>query len=187
TSLSILIARTSPAPFAVTFTFPPPALTSTVLFSSSACVLAICSCIFCACFISLFKFMVLALRGVGRRALAFLDYLGVEQPDRFLNKRISFKIFRSRTQSLLGRKLFLYRNLHTPIGSGDLVEQCFKKFAIGLRPQDIHHRFVVRRETELEIAPFDSEDVGRRSRISHEGLLRGNFGESLLPEFIRIW
>src|SRR5205823_3346269 len=46
TSLSILIAMISPAPFAVTFTFPPPALTSIVCFSSSACVFVICSCIF---------------------------------------------------------------------------------------------------------------------------------------------
>src|SRR5207253_4516648 len=47
----------SPAPFAMTFTFPPPASTSIVLSASSACVLAICSCIFCACFINLFRFI----------------------------------------------------------------------------------------------------------------------------------
>src|SRR5262245_64064587 len=66
------------------------------------------------------------------------------------------------------------------------MEQCFKKFAIGLRSQDIHHRFVARRKTELEIAPFNPKDVGCCSRISNESLLRGNFDESLLPEFIRI-
>src|SRR5206468_3609900 len=183
----ILMARTSPAPFAVTFTFPPPALTSTVLLSSSACVLAICSCIFCACFISLFKFMVFAL--LGGRALAFLDYLSIEQPDRFFDKRISLKIFRSRTlrgRCLFGRKFFPDGKLHTPARSGNFMEQCFKKFAIGLRPQDIHHRFVARRETKLEIAPFDPKDVGCSSRISHEGLLRGNFDQSSLPELVRI-
>src|SRR6059058_4134935 len=185
TSLSILIARTSPAPFAVTFTFPPPALTSTVLLSSSACVLAICSCIFCACFISLLMFMVFGLRYPGGRALSFLDYLSIEQPYRFFNKRIAFKIFRSRTlgsQRLFGRKFFIDDKPHTPVRSGDLMEQRLKKFAIGLRSQDIHHRFVVRRETKLEIAPFDPKDMGCRSRISHEGLLRGNFSQSLLPE-----
>src|SRR5258707_4744533 len=183
------MARTSPAPFAVTFTFPPAALTSTVLLSRSACVLAICSCIFCACFISLFKFMVLVLRRTGGRALGFRDYLSVEQPDRFLSKRISFEIFRPRTlrsRRLSGRKFFVDRKLHTPVRSGNLMEQCFKKFAIGLRPQDIHHCLVARCKTKLEIAPFDPKDVGCGSRISYEGLMRGNFDESFLPEFIRI-
>src|SRR4029077_20158114 len=185
----ILMARTSPAPFAVTFTFPPPALTSTVLLSSSACVLAICSCIFCACFISLFKFMVLVLRRRGGGALGFRDYLSVEQPDRFLNKRIFFGIFRPRilrSRRLSGRKVFVDGKLHTPVRSGNLMEQCLKKFAIGLRSQDIHHRFVLWCKTKLEIAPFDPKDVGCGSRISYEGLLRGNLDESLLPELIRI-
>ena len=66
------------------------------------------------------------------------------------------------------------------------MEQCFKKFAIGLCSRYIHHRFVTRRETQLQIAPFDSNDVGRRSKILEQGLLRWNFDESLLPELIRI-
>src|SRR6185437_11410668 len=99
------------------------------------------------------------------------------------------EIFRPRplrSRRLSGRKFFVDGKFHAPVHSGNLMEQCFKKFAIGLCSQDLHHRFVTRRETELEIAPFDSNDVGCRSRISHEGLLRWNFDESLLPELIRI-
>ena len=66
------------------------------------------------------------------------------------------------------------------------MEQCFKKSAVSLGTQDIHHCFVARGETKLKIASFDPEHMGRRSRISHESFLRGNFGENLLPQVIRV-
>src|SRR6266508_3408412 len=190
------MARTSPAPFAVTFTFPPPVLTSTVLLSSSACVLAICSCIFWACFINLFRFMVLASRRAGGLALTFLDYLSGEQADRFLNKRIFLEIFRSRTlrsQHLFGRKLLLYGELHTPVRSGDLIEQCFEIFTIGWRTQDIHHLFV---ETLLhEITGTDwsmklaiKEELPSKQVLASEGSRPENFKEDpLIQEAIGLF
>src|SRR5208282_5555708 len=55
TSLAILIETISPRPFATTVTFSPPTLTSTVF---SARVALTCSCIFAACFIIFWMFIV---------------------------------------------------------------------------------------------------------------------------------
>src|SRR5438128_783528 len=177
TSLSILIAMTSPAPFAVTFTLPPPALTSTIFVSSSACVLAICSCIFCACFMSLFKFISL---GSG-------FYLSLEQLDGFLDERVVFEILGARSlvafrsRCVLWAQFITYGEFHDPVFSSNFLQESLKKFAIRLRAQNLHHCFLVRRKTKSEIASFNSKHVGCGRRISEESLLWRNFCAELLP------
>src|SRR5207302_5289663 len=118
-SLSILIESTSPAPFAITVTLPPPALTSTVFSSSSAWVLAICSCIFCACFINLFRFIMF---GSG------FDF-AFEHFERFLDERIILELVglpRRVIVRTLARQSFLRAQLRRPIAAADFFEQSFK-------------------------------------------------------------
>src|SRR5207302_10766737 len=170
-SLSILIESTSPAPFAITVTLPPPALTSTVFSSSSAWVLAICSCIFCACFINLFRFIVF------RSGF----YFAFQHFERFLNKRIVFERFRSSRLVIvrtLARQSFLRAQLRCPIAAADFFEQSFKLAAIAGGGERFNGRFLFRRITEKKVAAFDAKHrqrIDQRAQKSFRRNLRADF------------
>src|ERR1700730_12099354 len=159
-TLSILIETTLPAPFATTFTWPPPACTSTVFSSSSACVLAICSCIFCACFINLLMFM----------ASSGFD-LSFEQLKRFANERVVLNRFGARRSLLFcggARAVWLFglqslfqAAFDRQILFRDLVHQCLQEFAISLRAQDFHLRSLCRWKRQEKTASLFSDYVGQ--------------------------
>src|SRR6266567_9367649 len=85
-----------------------------------------------------------------------------------------------------GRKFLFYAERHGPVLSSDFMQEGFKKFAISLSAQNLHHCFLIGRKTELEIAPFDSEHMGRRCRSSQKSFLWWNFHAELFPDLCRI-
>src|SRR5207247_5975324 len=76
--------------------------------------------------------------------------------------------------------------LHGLVFSSDFMRVGLRRFAIRLCAQNVHHCFLVWRKTKLEIASFDSEHVGRRSRISEKSFLRRNFCTELFPHLHRV-
>ena len=59
-----------------------------------------------------------------------------------------------------GSEFFAYTQFQGPILRGDFMQKRLNELAIRWCAQDVHHGFVASRETELKIAPFDSENVG---------------------------
>src|SRR6266513_2374522 len=82
---------------------------------------------------------------------------------------------------VFGRQFIFYAEFYGPVFSGDFAQERFKTFAISLCAQNFHQWFLIRRKTELEIAPFDSEHVGHSCRISQEIFLRWNLYAELFP------
>src|ERR1043166_1232675 len=174
-SLSILIEITSPAPFATTFTFPPTALTSTVFSSSLACVWAICSCIFCACFINLLRFIIF---GSG-------FYFTFENLERFLDERIVFKFFglaRRLRARALARQSFFRAQFCGPIAASDFLEQGFKLTAIGGGGERLNGRFFIGRIAKKEIATLRAQYSQRINQRAQKSF-RGNLRTDLFPDF----
>src|SRR2546430_2214273 len=177
-SLSILIESTSPAPFAITVTLPPPALTSTVFSSSSAWVLAICSCIFCACFINLFRFIMF---GSG------FDF-AFEHFERFLDERIILELVglpRRVIVRTLARQSFLRAQLRCPIAAADFFEQSFKLAAVAGGGERFNGRFLFRRITEKKVATFDAKHRQRINQRAQKSFRR-NFRADFSPNFCGI-
>src|SRR6516164_11534913 len=85
-----------------------------------------------------------------------------------------------------GGEFFVHAQLQSPILATDLMQQHLDELAIRLCAQDVHHRLVARCETKFKTAPFDSENVGCRSRVSHEGFLCWNLRKNSLPNFFGI-
>src|SRR5438552_17979962 len=118
-SSAMLIEITSPAPLATTVIFPPAAWTSTVFSASSDCACAIFSCIFCACFINLLRFIVCS-----RLSFNF----ALKHFQRFAHNRRRVLLFCGRC---LGRQIFFQRKLQRPLPPTDFLQQCFQKLPIG--------------------------------------------------------
>src|SRR5215470_3785260 len=85
-----------------------------------------------------------------------------------------------------GGEFFVHAQLQSPILAADLMQQHLDELAIRLCAQDVHHRLVARCETKFKTAPFDSKNVGCRSRVSDEGFLCWNPGKNSLPNFFGI-
>src|SRR6266513_1769586 len=126
---------------------------------------------------SLFKF-------IGAESRCYLTFKHLKG---LLNEWIIFKILRARTSAafwgrcVFGRQFIFYAEFYGPVFSGDFAQERFKTFAISLCAQNFHQWFLIRRKTELEIAPFDSEHVGHSCRISQEIFLRWNLYAELFP------
>src|SRR5882724_9872844 len=164
-SFAIFIETTSPEPFATTVTLPPAAWTSTVLSSSSACVLAICSCIFWACFINLLMFIVGSPRERFRsQSIARGFNFAFENFQRFADQRIVFECRRRFRLSRRGRfdrrddrKSFLHHKLCFPILTADFLQDRIDVIA-SLRNRKRFHRCVLfRRKPDHQKTAFDAE------------------------------
>src|SRR6266478_75837 len=156
-SFAILIETTSPEPFATTVTLPPAAWTSTVLSSSSACVLAICSCIFWACFINLLMFI------VGQSIARGFNFT-FENFQRFADQRIVFECRRRFRLSRRGRfdrrddrKSFLHDKLYFPILTADFLQDRIDVIASLRNRKRFHRCFLFRRKPDRQKTAFDAE------------------------------
>src|SRR5256714_6598312 len=156
-SFAILIETTSPEPLATTVTLPPAAWTSTVLSSSSACVLAICSCIFCACFINLLMFI------VGQSIARGFNF-AFENFKRFADQRIVFegrgRFRRSRRGRFCrrdDRQSFLHHKFYLPILTAHLFQNCVDVIARLRKRKRFHRRLLFWRKANHQKAAFNTE------------------------------
>src|SRR5204862_1048253 len=143
-------------------TFPPAAWTSTVLSSSSACVLAICSCIFWACFINLLMFI------VGQSIARGFNF-AFENFQRFADQRIVFECRgrfrlprRGRFDRRDDRKSFLHHKLYFPILTADFLQDRIDVIASLRNRKRFHRCFLFRRKPDHQKTAFDAE---RRARL----------------------